>query len=422
MTVSRRMRRAGAATLVSLQALSLGVPVAAAQTAPGAVAQQVTQVVGQVHPQLGGELDLLRRQIDALVKDVGAVETNLKPVLESAGKAVHTVESYPQQLDAFKSKYGIPQNPSLGQEVEGVGRFVKDKLGLPPEQTSKFGRLVTQSPLFEQFKTPFQPANIMLAVGATAGFNLIAQMRSDEGFDLGKALAFLGQGNFWGGLIGSGVGYGLMASVATFLFPPAAGLVPVLAPMFAGMFGSLVGWELGSGLASGEPLAESMGRLDPAKLLGHAAGSTVGLLVGANVGAALGGVLGSVAGPLGAIAGAVVLGNIGANLGEAAKTLLTGDASQFDEAVQDAGSVLDKIQKAGQKLADLVPAELPAASLAQEGLPGRLKAEYDRNYTELRDALAAGDRATAFYKIQYLQRLQTRYSQSIGDQLQKLGR
>ncbi len=74
------------------------------------VLRQAGQVVNQIHPVLGKEIQLLEKQINGLVKGVGAFEKNLKPVMKNATLAVGLIESYPQQVDAFKTKYNIPKN------------------------------------------------------------------------------------------------------------------------------------------------------------------------------------------------------------------------------------------------------------------------------------------------------------------------
>lgn len=418
MNTRRRVLRPLAALVLVSHTLTLGVGLAQSPVTYG----QVTNAATQVNPALGKELKILEKQIDGLLKNVNAVDKAIQPVAQSATKAVNTVSSYPQQVDAFKTKYGIPQDPTLSQEVKGIGRYVRDKLGISPAQAAKTSAAIQKSPAFEQFKQPFQPASIMLAVGATAGVKIFSQLQGGDGVDLTETFSFLGQGSFWGGLVGSGLGYGLMASVATAMFPAGAGLLPVLAPMFAGMTGSIFGWEVGSGILQGRSLGETLQTLNPASMLGQAAGSTVGLLVGANLGAAIGGTLGAVAGPVGAIAGAMLMSKVGAGIGDAVKSMLKGDASDMNSILKDAGVVIDKIQKAEKGLAGVVPPSLPAASLAAEGLPSKLKGEYDKTYDELKAALESGDRALAHQKIQYLNRLSSRYSQSVGESLQRLGR
>lgn len=413
------------ATALPASSIAAGAPAQSAAAQQAAVARQIKDVaLTRIDPNLGKEIATLEKQINGLIKNVGTFEKNLKPVAQSATKAVAAVESFPGQVDAFKTKYDIPKNPTLSQEARGIGRFVKDKLGITPAQSAKVSGYVKSSPAFEQFKTPFQPSSILLAVGTAAGINIFSQLQGEDGLDVGKAFSFLGDSTFWGGLVGSGVGYGVMASVATMMFPAGAGLLPVLAPMFAGMTGSIFGWEIGSSLLGGESLSDALGKLSPATALGQAAGSTVGLLVGANVGAAIGGTLGSIAGPLGAIAGAVLMSKVGAQVGTAVKSLLKGDATDLNNVLKDAGATIDKIQKAGDALADVqLPggaAGLPAASLANEGLPAKLKVEYEAAYQDLAKALQDNDRGTALLKIKYLQKIQARYEQSIGTALQSM--
>lgn len=424
-----RFRRTLAWCLASLHAFSLLPPLwAQAASSPSAISQsaglagQTGRALAPVSPELGKELQLLEKQIQGLLTNVKAVDANIKPVAQSATKLVQTVESYPAQVDAFKAKYDIPKNPTLQQEVQGIGRYLRDRAGITPDQTARMSQAIQRSPVFEQFKQPFQPQNLMLAVGATAGMHVLNQLKSGEGVDFGKALGFLGEGSFWGGMVGSGVGYGVMAAVATAFFPPGAGLIPVLAPMFAGLTGSIFGWELGAGLFSGQGLSESLSQLSPTRVLGQAAGSTVGLLVGANLGVALGGVLGSFGGPLGAVVGSVMLGKIGAQVGTAVSQLFQGDASAVNQGLDDALKAIQKIQNVEKGLAGISTPALPAASLTGDGLPEKLKEEYDQAYQDMAEALQNQDRATAGLKLRYLKALQARYEAAVGERIQHLSK
>lgn len=375
-----------------------------------------------LNPELGAELEKLARQLDQLKSNVSAVEAAAKPVAQSAIKAVDTIASFPQQVTDFKTKYQIPQNPTLTEEVQGVGRFVRDKLGISPEQASRTAGYLQSSPIYEQLKTPFQPANIMMAVGTTAGLNMLSQIQGGEGLDLGKAMSFVGEKSFWGGLAGSGVGYAVMSAVAMSMFPGGAGLVPVLAPMFAGMVGSTYGWQAGAGMFDGKSMGESLKALSPSTVLGQAAGSTVGMLIGAQVGKMVGGALGSVAGPVGAVAGAILMGQVGAKVGSAVKTLLGGDATEMNGALAEAGELVEKLKNAEKAVSEIVPPKLPAASLALGGDATELKAQYDRSYQDLQNALKVGNKAQAFEALQMLQAIAARYEQLVGRSLQSLNR
>lgn len=404
----------------------------AARLAPGGVAGDVLKTAGQnpllvqlanqrIDPNLGKEIVTLEKQINTLFKDVKAVEAAAKPVVDSAGKVLDKVSAIPDRVDNFKTQYGIPKDANLTEEAQGIGRYLRDRLGISPEQSAKVSNYLKGSPVFEQLKTPFQPANIMMAVGLTAGMNVLGQLQSGDGLDLGAAMGFVGDSSFWGGIVGSGVGYGIAASVATMLIPAGAGLFPVLAPIMAGLTGSLVGWEAGAGLTQGKSLGESLANLSPTTVLGQAAGSTVGLLVGANMGAMLGGVLGGMAGPLGAMAGAMILGRFGAQIGEAAKKLFTdGDASEINAALERAGVMLGKVQDAGDAISDIQIPSLPSAAFSGAGLTGKLRQEYDTTYEELRQALVDGDRARAALKVQYLSRLSASYQAKVGEGIQNL--
>jgi hypothetical protein len=303
-------------------------------------------------------------------------------------------------------------------------------MDLTRTEAQRLKTFVKTSPMAAELRMPFAPSNILFAVGATAGMTVFSQMGAEgEGLDLGKAVSFLGDKNFWGGLIGSGVGYSLASIVAMSLIPGGAGLIPMVMPMFAGMAGSILGWELGSGIFQEGGWKSALENLDPARVLGQAAGTTAGLMVGANLATMIGGTLGSVAGPIGAIAGALLLGNVGAKVGESLKSLFSGDSSETEAALQQVGgafrdteNLLGKLEKAGSILADVLPASLPSANLATEGLPAKLVTEYRTSYRELQQALIEGNRPLAHQKLKYLSHLQSRYQGAVGETLQELTR
>jgi hypothetical protein len=309
-------------------------------------------------------------------------------------------------------------------------KLAQKKLHLSSSEMNRIQRYMKSSPMAAELRMPFAPSNLLFAVGATAGMTIFSQMGADSGqLDLGSAMAFLGDKNFWGGLIGSGVGYSLASIVAMSLIPGGAGFLPMVMPMFAGMAGSILGWEFGSSFFEEGGLSAALERLSPTRILGQAAGTTVGLLIGANLATMVGGTLGAIAGPLGAVAGAMILGSVGAKLGESLKEMLSGKTSGIDEALAHVGAsfretekVLDKLERTGGALEKILPPSLPSANLATEGLPAALVRRYKATYQDLRQALQQGDRSRAQEKLQDLSRLQANYDNAVGEALQKLAR
>lgn len=319
--------------------------------------------------------------------------------------------------DAERRQAPRPTRAGGADPVEAVQR----KLGLSDGEVRRLGRSLKSSPMVQELRMPFAPSNILFAVGATAGMGIASQLAdAEQDVDLGRAVSFLGDGNFWAGLVGSGAGYSLATVVAMSLVPGGAGLLPVVLPLFAGMTGSIVGWELGSGALQDGGLRGALAGLSPARVLGQAAGTSAGLLLGANVGAMLGGTLGAMAGPVGAIAGALVLGNMGARLGESLRGLFTGDTATMDSAFRDVGKTLDRFQALEDAVAGGVPASLPSANLTAEGFAGRLSDEYARSYHELQQALIHDDRALAHQRLQYMNQLQQAYEAEVGGSLRQL--
>lgn len=327
---------------------------------------------------------------------------------------------------------GVPpaSGASGSSAAGGASSALGKKLGMSSNEVRRLQGYLKSSPVAAELRMPFAPSNILFAVGATAGMTVFSQMGQEgDGVDLGKALSFLGDANFWGGLVGSGVGYSLASIVAMSLVPAGAGLLPVVMPMFAGMAGSIFGWELGSHVFQEGGWREALEGLDPTRVLGQAAGTTAGLMVGANLATMVGGSLAAVAGPVGAIVGALVLGNVGARVGEALKGFFTGEEAEAQAALQEVGgafrkteALLGKMGEVGSALAEVVPESLPSANIATESLPARLVSEYRDTYEELRQALVEGDRARAHHKLEYLQHLRAAYSEEVGEALQGMAR
>lgn len=296
-----------------------------------------------------------------------------------------------------------------------VSGMAARRLGISNAQAAKAFNFLKRSPLFQQLLTPLHPSNIGLAVGATAGMNLWNQMKSGEEIDLGKAMSFVGEKSFWGGVVGSGVGYALMARVAFQFFPLGVGLVPGLGmifPVFAGMAGSIAGWELGSGMIQGRSMEEIFKEMDLVQVAGQAVGSTVGMLVGAHYGA----MLGAIGGPIGAIIGSILFAPVGASIvNSVVGMFVPGGGGDVQAAQRETENVLGKITQlekllgggpltdqaaagAAQAVEEAVAAELPgeaAASMDLDADASTLKASYDLARERLQGAISEGDRAGA---------------------------
>lgn len=248
-------------------------------------------------------------------------------------------------------------------------------------QGAALTKAATMSPAAKQFASPFHPGNVAFAVAATAGFHVLHQLRDPERpLDLGGALGFVKDRAFWGGMVGSAVGYGAVAALTASLIPAGAGITVAMAPMLAGMVASVVGWEMGAAAFQGENPLHALTAMRPGQVLGQAGGTTVGLALGANLGGAVGGAtLGAVVGPLGAVAGALLLGTMGSRFGEelfgAADSAMSGD---LDAAVS-------QVRAAEQTM-----------SLLRVGIAS--------DYQSLQHALETGDRLAAMERLDSLQR------------------
>ena len=115
----------------------------------------------------------------------------------------------------------------------------------------------------------------------------------------------------------------------------------------------------------------------------------------------------------------LVLGDVGAKVGDALTAAFTGDSGELDAALKDAGKAVGEVAN----LAEVMPSQdLDGAALAAEGLPARLVAEYRSGYEALRQALIAEDRARALQQIRYLRKLEQAYDAEIAAALRQMAR
>lgn len=307
-----------------------------------------------------------RRSLDALggrvVGPNAPVAATFKPATVVAPAAAET---------APRPKTGNLLGRTASATMRGAPRLTGAAV-----QGMALAKAASRSPAAAQFKAPFQPGNIAFAVGATAAFHIYHQLKDEEqGVDLGSALGFVKDPSFWGGMVGSGLGYAGAATLVAAMIPAAGGMFAVMAPLAVGMIGSTVGWQIGEALLGGEGISGAFASLSPGRILGQAGGSTLGLLLGANLGALLPGPAGAALGAVGAVGGALLLGNIGSKLG--------GDVSDGVVA-GDPDAIVSSITDAERSLATL-------------------RGSVDGDYTALQRALEAGDNLAAYQAIQRLQ-------------------
>ncbi len=290
-----------------------------------------------------------------LLNKVDAAEKAAAPVVKTGKSIISKIASFPERLKAFRSKYGIPlENPTIDEEWIGVQRWLLEKGGVHPERAKELAAAMPKTAVVEHLKAPFRPESILMAVAATAGVNVASQLAHDGRLDLGEALGFLKSKKFWGGMIGSGIGYGVCAMVAASFFPPGAGIIAALVPTFAGIMGSQIGWEAGYG-GMPEGLAPVLKRMDLVRLVGMSAGATVGIVVGGGLASVIGASLGSLAGPIGAILGGMLGGQLGSTLAGLFKRFLSGD----EEALAEARRKVEKFAEGAKEISSELGLDQP---------------------------------------------------------------
>lgn len=307
----------------------------------------------------------------------------LRPMASTTVKVAGVASTIPHTARALSQLPDV-RGQDLARAAEGAARR---SVGFTPQNQAAVESMVQRSPWRQRAAAPFQPANFLFAIGTTAGLNLLSSVRSGEGASLDAAFGFMQEKSFWGGLLGSSLGYSIASVVALAAFPAGAGLMATVGPMVVGMMGSIVGWQLGSMLLQGESLKDSLASLSPGRLFGQASGSTFGLLAGSHLGLAFGGNLARLMGPVGAIAGALILGNVGARWGEDVERSLRGEDLSGDDPSAEISSLTQPHDQGRKLLEDLVP-QSAKSSLSSE----------DR-YRALVQDLKAGEDSRASYEV-----------------------
>ena len=358
--------------------------------------------------QVVNDLNTLGTQVKGIQSAVTDVEANVKPVQESIKKLYTIGESYPQQVHDFKAKYDIPeQNATTGQEVEGVSRALLEKAGLDVKQANTVNKAFEGAAQTAKAFDPLKPQNIMLSVGITAGMSVLGQLASTGQVDLKSSMSFLGDKGFWGGLVGSGVGYGLAGlAVRAFLPPGFGGVVAAFLPTFAGMTGAYLGGELGTSLVKGgTKLTDALKNLSIAEIVAEAAGSTVGMFVGANLMTSLAAGMGSFAGPLGSIVG----GMIGATMGRWAVRTVKNMISGNGNAASLAGD-----PSAAPASSQIAPGPgLPGAAIMPADTLKSLQDSYRAEYVQYVQAEQSGDKNASSAALSKLNETKKQYELSV---------
>jgi len=417
---------AGAPPLTTIQSeidalrMQVGVSAGSSSAAAKPVVVPTVAPAGASLGQLAVEIDTLKSQVGVLQGNMAKVEAAAKPLVKTGTTLVEKVNSFPDRVTAFRQKYGIPlQNPTIDEEWQGIQRYMLEKGGMSPAQAKTMAAKMASTPIIEHLKQPFRPSSIAMAVGINAGLNLLHQMRDGEGLDVGKALSFVGEKTFWGGMVGSGVAYGVASYVASALLPPGVGMVAALVPTFAGMFASALGWEAGSGLAGGMSLGEALKNVSLPEMLGQAAGSSLGIILGGQLAMVMFAGLGTVAGPLGAIAGALVLGPLGAKLAGFIRDFVMGDKEGLQKAGQAMTAFLSKSKKAVDKLTEAGylptdPADPAVAGLvASDAKASDLKVRYDDLYARFVEAHRANRGVEAVAILKELRTTKTAFDERL---------
>lgn len=357
---------------------------------------------------LQSEIDLLKSQVSTLTGNMAAVESAAAPLVQTGQGIVAKVGSFPTRVEAFRRQYGIPvKNPSVDEEWRGVQRYLLEKGGMSPKQAEVMAARMGETSVIEHLKQPFRPQSIAMAVGAVAAMNIYGQVMSGEGVDVGKAVAFVKEPTFWGGMIGSGVGYGLASFITASLLPPGMGVLAAMIPTFAGMCASIVGWDIGS--AGGKPIGEVLKGIDLFDMVGRAAGSSLGIIMGGQLALVMFGGLGAMAGPLGAIAGAMILGGLGAKIMGFVRDFFKGDTEAIGNATAQVGAFLGTSAAVVKRLTDagvLPPIEGDADADAKAS---ELHSRYSELYLQFTAAQRRGDGAAAVRLLVELRQTRTAY-------------
>jgi len=401
---------------------SVAAPPVATGSTPTHLAPSNTAVTAASLHNLQAEINLLKTQVRTVTGNVAAAEVAAKPVVQTGKGLVNAVSSFPNRVTAFRQKYGIPKNPSIDQEWRGIQRYLLERGGMSPNQAKVMAAKMANTPIIEHLKRPFRPESIVMAVGVTAGMNILSQMSSGEGFDFGRAVSFLGDQNFWGGMLGSGVAYGLASFAVASVLPPGVGILAALIPTFAGMAASAIGWEIGA--ANGKSMKEVLSNISVAELLGQAAGSTVGIVMGGQLALVLGGALGAIAGPLGSIAGAMILGSLGAKLAGFIRDFIKGDKEAINKAKNEVNTFLDKTKKVVGHLeqAGILSTELPIGPLIDDLKAQEIKARYSNLYTSFVQAHRDNRGPEAIAILQELQTVKGQYETYVRQAVQEMNR
>lgn len=352
-----------------------------------------------IPPHLKPEFQLLERQVARFQKHWSVAEQTLPKVYNTAQKLDALPDQFPARVAAFKTRYGIPEHATLGQEARGAARWIMDKARVSPARQESVLKAFDQAGRNARSFKPLSPINIGIAVAAVAGFNIFGQLANGEGIDAKKTFGFLGDSSFWGGVVGSGMAYSLSALVLTSVLPPGGGLVRAVLPTLGSMVAAIVGGHVG---AERFDWKKALAKLDMGEVLGQAAGSTLGLFMGSQIGVLLGGMLGSAAGPVGMIAGTIILGQVGAMVGRGISRLFKGETKPLEQAFDKVGEVLRGVEgleaAAGQQVlaSELgVNASLPGAQFIRTPEANKIKAAYNDAYARFLDAARSGDRKGA---------------------------
>jgi hypothetical protein len=411
--ISRKYRLT-ATVLRTLLALFLGpamllaqTPVPSLPTAP-VVPVAATMPTIPLPPGLEAEIQLLQQQVERLKTNWSAVKTSIPPVMRTAEQLDALPSKFAPRVDALKQQYNIPENPTLGQEARGLTRYGLDKAGVAPARADAIMKSIDQTAANARNYKPLDPMNIALAVGSVAGVNLIRQVVSTGQVDLAQAVGFLGTKQFWGGLVGSGVGYSLAGYALTSFLPPGGSLVMAVLPTFGAVTAGILGGHVG---AAGFNMKDAFANINFGEVIGQAAGNTLGLFMGGAIGQFLGGTLGSMAGPVGTIVGSMMMGYLGGAIGKSLGAAFKGDTEPLRQALEKAKTALNG---EGFRPSDIgVAEELPGAAFFNDTESTKIKASYRSSYTSFLEAVKKNDTATATKEYKKLAESKSQYEQVV---------